>query len=78
MCPSSANSVSQLDHLLLSPALAAATDGVAPIIERRGISFARRLKDEGIGPRETHYERADDDPNAVTIPFDFTRFAATR
>jgi endonuclease/exonuclease/phosphatase family metal-dependent hydrolase len=72
----SANSVSQLDHLLLSPALAAATDGQVPHIERRGIGFARRLQGGGIGPRQTHYERSDDDPNPIDVDFQFERFPA--
>ena len=39
------NSVSQIDYLLLSPALDAATAGIIPRIERRGISFATILAD---------------------------------
>jgi endonuclease/exonuclease/phosphatase family metal-dependent hydrolase len=70
----SENSVSQLDYVLLSPALAAATDGHAPKIERRGISFARVLADGGIGPKETHYSDREDDPSSVAVPFQFPRF----
>lgn len=68
------NSVSQLDALLLSPALTQATAGSAPVIERRGISFARVLQDGGIGPKQTHFQRVDDDPNPVDVGFRFPRF----
>jgi endonuclease/exonuclease/phosphatase family metal-dependent hydrolase len=70
----SANSVSQLDHLLLSPALAEATDGQAPHIERRGVGFARYLQAGGTGPKLTHFERTDDDPNPIDVNFQFVRF----
>ena len=70
----SENSVGQLDHLLLSPALAAATDGSVPEIERRGLSFARILADGGLGPKLTHFQRFDGDPNPVDVDFRFERF----
>jgi hypothetical protein len=66
--------VSQLDALLLSPALSQATAGAAPVIERRGISFARVLQDGGIGPKKSHFQRVDDDPNPVEVDFRFPRF----
>lgn len=68
------NSVSQLEALLLSPALSQATAGAAPVIERRGISFARVLQDGGIGPKKSHFQRVDDDPNPVEVDFRFPRF----
>jgi endonuclease/exonuclease/phosphatase family metal-dependent hydrolase len=71
----SENSVSHIDAMLLSPALAAQTAGVAPVIERRGISFSRILQDGGIGPKLSHYQRVDDDPNPIDVDFRFTRFA---
>jgi endonuclease/exonuclease/phosphatase family metal-dependent hydrolase len=70
------NSVSQIDALLLSPALSQATAGITPVIERRGISFARILQDGGIGPKVTHFQQVDDDPSPVDVPFRFPRFPA--
>jgi endonuclease/exonuclease/phosphatase family metal-dependent hydrolase len=70
----SENSAAQLDHVLLSPALADATDGSVPQIERRGISFARVLADGGIGPKQTHYSDREDDPTSIAVPFQFPRF----
>jgi endonuclease/exonuclease/phosphatase family metal-dependent hydrolase len=70
----SENSVSQLDHVLLSPALAAATAGSPPVIERRGIGFARKLTDGGIGPKVTRFHALDDDPAPVDVDFRFERF----
>jgi len=69
-----ANTVSQLDYLLLSPALAEATDGIEPRIERRGISFARVLTDGLPGPRMTRFRRNDDDQAPVPVDFRFRRF----
>jgi endonuclease/exonuclease/phosphatase family metal-dependent hydrolase len=68
------NTAGQLDYLLLSPALSAATQGQLPVIERRGISFDRRLQDGGIGPRRTRYQRTDEDPNPIPVDFRFARF----
>lgn len=68
------NSVSQLDHLLLSPALARRTAGAAPVIERRGIGYARTLADGLPGPRRTSFVRSDDDPRPVAVDFRFGRF----
>jgi endonuclease/exonuclease/phosphatase family metal-dependent hydrolase len=65
----SENGVGQLDYLLLSPALAAATEGSVPEIERRGLSFARILADGGIGPKLTHLQRFDGDPEPVDVGF---------
>jgi len=70
----SENTVSQLDHILLSPALNAATTGKQPRIERRGIGFSRILADGGPGPRLTHFHRMDDDPNPINLDFRFPRF----
>lgn len=71
----SENAVSQLDHILLSPALATATMSSVPRIERRGVSFSRILQDGGPGPRESHFHRMDGDPNPITVDFRFPRFA---
>ena len=65
----------QLDYLLLSPALAAATEGSVAEIERRGLSFARILADGGIGPKLTHVQRFDRNPDPVDVDFRFERFA---
>jgi len=70
----SANNVSQLDYLLLSPALAAATAGKIPRIERRGISFSHILSDLKPGPKRSRFERKDNDPNPIPIDFRFERF----
>lgn len=70
----SENSVSQIDHLLLSPALDAATTGDRPRIERRGIGFSRYLSDEKPGPKLTHFHRVDNDPHPVDVDFRFARF----
>jgi endonuclease/exonuclease/phosphatase family metal-dependent hydrolase len=71
----SENTASQIDHILLSPALDAATAGVVPEIERRGISFARTLQDGKPGPKQTHFQHVDDDPNPIPVDFRFPRFA---
>jgi endonuclease/exonuclease/phosphatase family metal-dependent hydrolase len=70
----SESDVSQLDYILLSPALDAETAGMLPRIERRGISFSRILTDGGIGPKETDLHRIDGDPNPSRISFRFPRF----
>lgn len=70
----SKNEVSQLDHMLLSPALAKATEGTPPRLERRGIGFQRVLATGQPGPKETHFHRADDDPSPVSVGFQFERF----
>ena len=68
------NIVSQLDYLLLSPALAAATQNTPPRIENKGIGFAYRLADGNTGPRRAHFHKVDDDQNPVDVPFQFPRF----
>ena len=68
------NRVSQLDAMLLSPGLARLTQGVAPAIERRGISYKTQLAD-GTGPKRTNFHRIEDDPNPVSVDFRFGRFA---
>lgn len=70
----SANTVSQLDYILVSPALDAASQGNVPRIERRGVSFASILADGKPGPKKTHFESKDGDPNPVTLDFRFGRF----
>ena len=44
------------------------------MIERRGISFARILQDGGVGPKKSHFQRVDDDPNPIDVDFRFPRF----
>jgi len=70
------NFAGQLDYLLLSPALSAATAGQLPHIERRGISYQRILQDGTIGPRHTRYQRTDEDPQPIQADFQFQRFPA--
>jgi endonuclease/exonuclease/phosphatase family metal-dependent hydrolase len=72
----SENSVGQLDYLLLSPALAKATRGQRPVIERRGISYRETLADGGTGPKRTRYKRINDDPKPLQADFRFPRFDA--
>jgi endonuclease/exonuclease/phosphatase family metal-dependent hydrolase len=68
-------SVGQLDYILLSPALAQANAGQLPVIERRGIGYARVLQDGGPGPRQTYFMHGDDDLNPTPVDFRFARFA---
>jgi hypothetical protein len=42
--------------------------------ERRGVSFARVLADGGIGPKLTHVQRFDGDPDPIDVDFRFDRF----
>lgn len=70
----SENSVSQLDYILMSPALDSATAGVMPEIERRGIGYKSKLQSGGFGPRKSHFYAFDGDPNPVAIDFQFDRF----
>ena len=67
-------SVSQLDHVLLSPALDRDTAGAIPQIERRGVGFANVLADGKPGPRQIRVEKVEDDPAPERIDFRFTRF----
>jgi len=67
-------SVSQLDHVLLSPALARATAGAVPHIERRGVGFANVLADGHPGPRQIRVEKIEDDPAPERFDFRFARF----
>ncbi|HET7738438.1 MAG TPA: endonuclease/exonuclease/phosphatase family protein [Tepidiformaceae bacterium] len=71
----SENEVSQLDYLLLSPALATRVGGSPPRIERRGIGYARVLVDGTNGPRKTTFRKGDDDLTGVPVDFQFERFA---
>lgn len=70
------NSVSQLDHVLLSPALAGKLreDGIH--IERRGIGFRSESKkpDGGYLPKQVKVEAMENDPNAKVIDFQYERF----
>jgi hypothetical protein len=61
--------VSQLDYVLLSPALDGATAGVVPRIERREISFSRILTDVGTGPKRlTPPDRRRPQPHPYRLP----------
>ncbi|MCY7370704.1 MAG: endonuclease/exonuclease/phosphatase family protein [Polaromonas sp.] len=71
------NSVSQLDHVLLSPALAGKLRKNGLTIERRGIGFRSESKKPGGGslPKDVRVEALDDDPNPAVTDFRFKRFA---
>jgi hypothetical protein len=69
-------SVGQLDYLFLSPALAAASAGVLPEIERRGIGMRATSKRDGRPlPAKARLEVSDDSPPAALVDFQFVRFA---
>ncbi len=70
----SENSVSQIDYILMSPALDARTAGVPPWIERRGIGFKSKLQSGGFGPRKSNFHALEGDPNPVKVDFQFPRF----
>jgi len=70
----SENAVSQLDYILLSPALDAATPGSQPQIERRGLGFARFLANGKSGPKLTYLHKMEADPDPTPIDFQFARF----
>jgi endonuclease/exonuclease/phosphatase family metal-dependent hydrolase len=70
-------SVGQLDYLFLSPALAAATAGTLPRIERRGIGMREASKVDGLPlPKHVKLEVSDAQPSTSTIDFRFDRFPA--
>ena len=71
------NSVSQLDHVLLSPALAGKLKKNGVSLERRGIGFrsVSKKSDGGLLPRQVRLEIIEDDPNAQPLDFQFERFA---
>lgn len=67
------NSVSQLDHLLLSPALAGSLKEIW--LERRGIGFRADSKtDGGMLPKNVKFEDGEDDLDPQTLDFTFDRF----
>lgn len=72
------NRTSQIDYLLLSSALAKATNqqGILPRIERGGIGIKGWLQDGSIKPRTTRIFKTDADPNPKRINFQFPRFSA--
>jgi len=72
----SKNRVSQIDYLLLSPALKRLIQdfGVVPRIERRGIGFKSVLSDGQPGPRKTNFYVTEDDSDPAKIDFRFERF----
>ena len=68
---SGGGSVGQLDYLFLSAALAAATAGQQPVIERRGIGMRDTSKtDGGPLPKLARLEVSDDLPPATSIDFE--------
>jgi hypothetical protein len=68
-------SVGQLDYLFLSPALAAATAGTLPHIERRGIGMREASAVDGLPlPKQVRLEVSDTQPPTSTISFRFDRF----
>ncbi|SFV03385.1 Metal-dependent hydrolase, endonuclease/exonuclease/phosphatase family [Polaromonas sp. YR568] len=70
------NSVSQLDHVLLSPALSGKLKKDGIYIERRGIGFRSESKkvDGGYLPKQVKVEAMEDDPNPEIIDFQYERF----
>ncbi len=70
------NSVSQLDHVLLSPALSGKLKKDGLYIERRGIGFRSESKkvDGGYLPKQVKVEAIEDDPNPEIIDFQYERF----
>lgn len=70
------NSVSELDHLLLSPALAKKLKKNGVTMERRGIGFRAESKkvDGGYLPKSVKFEVIDGDPNPTELDFQFARF----
>lgn len=71
------NSVSQLDHLLLSPALAARLTEGGVSLERRGLGYRAEStkQDAQLLPKTVRLETMDDDPKPQAIDFQFERFA---
>jgi len=68
-------SVGQLDYLFLSPALAAATAGTLPHIERRGIGMREASAVDGLPlPKQVRLEVSDTQPPTSTVSFRFDRF----
>jgi endonuclease/exonuclease/phosphatase family metal-dependent hydrolase len=71
------NSVSQLDYLLLSPALAARLRPNGVSLERRGIGYRAESKaaDGQVLPKQAKFQASDDEPNPRAVDFQFERFA---
>lgn len=70
----SEGSVAQLDHILLSPALAKKLKGVE--IERRGIGFKARSKKNpsAVLPQNAKLKASDNDQSPLPVDFQFKRF----
>lgn len=64
----SKNKVSQLDYILLSPALSHLTQGQRSYIERRGLGYDREGAGGGTLPKKTRLI------SGQQVPFDFPRF----
>jgi hypothetical protein len=68
--------VSQFDHLLLSPALARRTAGIAPVVERQGIGFRDfSARTKTALPRNVRLDVEGRAASPLTIPFGFKRFS---
>jgi endonuclease/exonuclease/phosphatase family metal-dependent hydrolase len=72
----SRNRASQIDYMLLSPALAKRLqkENIKPRIERRGLGFRELGATDNLLPKKTKIFRKDTDPDPLRIPFDFERF----
>lgn len=72
----SKNRVSQIDYLLLSPALTDSVEShnITPRIERKGIGIKGFYSSGNINPRTTRIFNTDDDPDPQRISFEFERF----
>jgi endonuclease/exonuclease/phosphatase family metal-dependent hydrolase len=74
----SKNRASQIDYLLLSPAIAKDVNAknILPRIERGGIAIKGFLQDGSISPATTRIFCVDNDPNPLRVDFNFPRFSA--
>jgi len=74
----SKNRASQIDYMLLSPALNKQVNAqnILPRIERGGIATKGLLQDGSISPATTRIFHVDNDPNPTRVDFNFPRFSA--
>lgn len=72
------NRASQIDYLLLSPALvqSVTSHNIKPRIERMGIGIQGFYDSGNIKPRTTRLFKTDDDPEPMRINFEFERFSS--
>jgi hypothetical protein len=72
----SQGTVSQFDHLLLSPALSRRTVGIAPVVDRRGIGFrSLSARTNAVLPQNVRLDIGGRGAGSLTIPFGFERFS---